>query len=716
MLLTRCDVEASLSLAVTTDMHRSKPFSGKAKKAQLQAKRALKREQRGGSRVDDDTAADASAAAATAAALTCSLGKSGTHNKWSTVFAREENAAVERRRYAAALPLNTSRRGRVPVARQPPLLDPVLAHPRGVLLRGHAADRVDTPSLVRYLEDAHAIEQRAFDAWLERVYERYQRDDLNYFEHNLEVWMQLWHTLATADVIVIVADVRNPLWHVPPSLMEQVTHELRKPVVILLNKVDLVPQSHVDLWLGYLRRRYPTNVTIIPFSASGAPPALGLGDAWTLASRRRKIREARGVLDHAHVSRRIAAATSLLTAVGAPYDAVQVVVERLAATERRGRVATEREARAFEHEQGLGGVAAVQGDAAMSGGADDQVEEDDQDDDEEEMNDDKEDLGGSGDEDGVDAGGDNGHVATDLTITHDEKAFLVVDEQRAAPTSTAASVAKVVAAPVAAAPVTAALTVGMVGHPNVGKSSVINCLAGEKRVSVSRTAGHTKRAQTIPLAPGLHLLDCPGLVFPHSLRGDRPDPVVTRVRSDEALRERTNGSDELAAVTSTLGIDVAAAAADAAPARARRSVGEDDQPPPARVVFPRARGAVTSRRGGEGNDVPMAAAPTGFVLPPTEEERAMQELCGVIPLAQVREPYTAVRYLAEVMPVERMYGLSLPKDEDAWSPLLLCEALASKRGQFIAHVGRPDAHSAGREILYDVQDGVVPLAWLPPAE
>lgn len=80
----------------------------------------------------------------------------------------------------------------------------------------------------------------------------------------------------------------------------------------------------------------------------------------------------------------------------------------------------------------------------------------------------------------------------------------------------------------------------------------------------------------------------------------------------------------------------------------------------------------------------------------------------------MREPYTAVRYLAERLPLESMYGLRLPSDEAAWSPLLLCEALATKRGVFIAKTGRPDSHAAGREILYDTQDGNVPLAWLPP--
>ncbi|GAB2285617.1 GTPase LSG1-2 [Dionaea muscipula] len=58
------------------------------------------------------------------------------------------------------------------------------------------------------------------------------------------------------------------------------------------------------------------------------------------------------------------------------------------------------------------------------------------------------------------------------------------------------------------------VTVGFVGYPNVGKSSTINALVGEKRTGVTSTPGKTKHFQTLMVSSKLTLCDCPGLVFP----------------------------------------------------------------------------------------------------------------------------------------------------------------------------------------------------------
>jgi large subunit GTPase 1 len=58
------------------------------------------------------------------------------------------------------------------------------------------------------------------------------------------------------------------------------------------------------------------------------------------------------------------------------------------------------------------------------------------------------------------------------------------------------------------------ITIGMLGFPNVGKSSIINVLCKKKLVGVDARPGKTKNYQTIFLDKNLLLCDCPGLVFP----------------------------------------------------------------------------------------------------------------------------------------------------------------------------------------------------------
>ena len=59
------------------------------------------------------------------------------------------------------------------------------------------------------------------------------------------------------------------------------------------------------------------------------------------------------------------------------------------------------------------------------------------------------------------------------------------------------------------------ITIGFVGFPNVGKSSMLNSAVGRICVKSSMTPGKTKHLQTINMEEeGVTLCDCPGLVFP----------------------------------------------------------------------------------------------------------------------------------------------------------------------------------------------------------
>lgn len=56
------------------------------------------------------------------------------------------------------------------------------------------------------------------------------------------------------------------------------------------------------------------------------------------------------------------------------------------------------------------------------------------------------------------------------------------------------------------------IRVGVIGRPNVGKSSVINALRGKKSVRTSSKAGYTRGEQWIRLSPRVLLIDSPGVI------------------------------------------------------------------------------------------------------------------------------------------------------------------------------------------------------------
>ncbi|KAJ1339523.1 hypothetical protein BSLG_005847 [Batrachochytrium salamandrivorans] len=79
------------------------------------------------------------------------------------------------------------------------------------------------------------------------------------------------------------------------------------------------------------------------------------------------------------------------------------------------------------------------------------------------------------------------------------------------------------------------ITIGLVGHPNVGKSSLINGIMGRTVVPTSKTPGHTKHFQTLHLSKRIRLCDCPGIVFP--LKISKPAQILAGMYRIAQVRE-----------------------------------------------------------------------------------------------------------------------------------------------------------------------------------
>uniref|UniRef100_A0A8C1X179 Guanine nucleotide-binding protein-like 1 n=1 Tax=Cyprinus carpio TaxID=7962 RepID=A0A8C1X179_CYPCA len=263
-------------------------------------------------------------------------------------------------------------------------------------------------------------EEKSFLEYLEALHSKNPPGTLSHFEHNLETWRQLWRVIEMSDVILLIVDIRHPVLQFPPALYHYITGELKKYIILVLNKVDLCPAPLVLAWKHYLTKQFPHLHCVCFTSHPGQP--------YSTLLQKKRIRKKAGC-----------------NRAGGPFHIMRACQE---ITE--GRV----DLSSWEKK--------IQRDAVAVGTEGDQAD------------------------DGSESVLMEHHsdVAMEMNSLTQE---LYKD---------------------------GVLTLGCIGFPNVGKSSVLNSLVGRKVVSVSRTPGHTKYFQTYYLTPTVKLCDCPGLVFP----------------------------------------------------------------------------------------------------------------------------------------------------------------------------------------------------------
>lgn len=364
-----------------------------------------------------------------------------------------------------------------------------------------------------------AREQKYFQEYTEKIFDKFSPDELSYFELNLETWRQLWRVLEMCDVLLLILDIRYPVLHMSPALYHLVTHDLGKSIIIVLNKVDLAPPPLVIAWKTFLREKY-SKVHIVLFT-SYPSEALIKGGSEVKAKLRRKRRGG-----------------AWTTAMGQRHllDVCQEIVK-----------------------------------------------------------------------DKVDLKSWQDKLAPESEEVDDTPVIVEQEEDGSYKGGNTAMFTNGI------------LTIGCVGYPNVGKSSLLNGLVGKKVVSVSRTPGHTKHFQTIFLTKTVKLCDCPGLVFPSLI------------------------------------------------------------------------------------------------------DKSLQILAGIYPIAQVREPYTPIGFLAERVDVvgqlrlrRSAHSCSSTQSPEEWSAFDICEAWALKRGFITAKSGRPDVYRAANNLLRMGLDGRLCLCLRPP--
>ncbi|XP_046845261.1 guanine nucleotide-binding protein-like 1 isoform X2 [Xenia sp. Carnegie-2017] len=435
-------------------------------------------------------------------------------DRYKLFFQTESNDEIEERKRKARMPIIRFEKKQLEITLEE------IYKPGTVL---------DMPKRPRwsYTMSKHEVEkneEKMFIKYVDDIKKENLGSQLSYFEMNLETWRQLWRVLEVSDIVLIITDVRYPVIHFSPTLYTYVRDELKKDIVLVLNKIDLVTPEVVVSWKCYFQEKFP-HLHIVCFTSFPKDPE-------EIRQLETKVKK--------HLGRK---KKKSFMPIG-PLELHSICTKIV-----DGKVNLKDWLSHIENES-------------------------------------------------------NGGVTYDEMLSSDE------DE---GDSSTYEDVEKQ----------EGILTIGLVGHPNVGKSSLLNGLVGKKVVSCSRTPGHTKHFQTIFLTPNVRLCDSPGLVFPSLV------------------------------------------------------------------------------------------------------DRRLQILSGTYPIAQVREPYSVVGYMAACIPLENTLNLvhpkiaqleddeSIPKDIE-WSAWDICDAWAEQRGFRTAKAGRPDTYRAANSLLRLATQGKIVMCLYPP--
>ena len=359
------------------------------------------------------------------------------------------------------------------------------------------------------------------------------------FEKNLEVWRQLWRVLERSQLVVQIVDARNPLLFRCIDLERYVAELCKvkeKRSLLLVNKADLLTPEQRTRWADYFNKH---RIPFLFFSAvvaqtvldgdgvsdiarHAAPPTAppggdgdgGDGDAGDGDG------DGDAVADDAPPA---AASSSTAAAAAAAADDDD---EGGGGARTRTRM---RRSRGWWLGSGLMAAASCRPPATRGGGGG---------------------GGGGGGDEGEAAEGDAAGAAAAAAAELAASAAAVEAVRTAAgalPATHVHSREDLLAVLMRLCPELKGsqvgpggerFVVGLVGYPNVGKSSTVNVLVAQKKTSVSATPGKTKHFQTlrVPDVPSLLLCDCPGLVFP-TVAGSKAQMLCDGILPADQMRD-----------------------------------------------------------------------------------------------------------------------------------------------------------------------------------
>lgn len=410
---------------------RKVPFSGKAKKAQLQNKRERNEtKQKFGSedRMSSIPFSSTSEANTEENKIIVNAGKDKTDlllDLQTSSHSGNKSGARRIQNNATRYELRFNQESKQDLAerrekaRQP--LKPIDSSDLVKTIDEYFPSSLDFPTRPEWNESMSKIsmesnEARYFRKYVEDIFDKHENTQLSFFELNLETWRQLWRVIEKSDILLLVVDARYPAAMFPPSLYHYVISQ-KKHFILVLNKVDLIPGSLALAWKEYFKERFPE--IHVTFFTSCPTYNLVTGVIASGEHSGLKFRRLRG---------RISMVTD-----GAKQ--IQEICKQIVET----------------------------------------------------------------DQSKISPSDLNSWASKILKSDHvSDKRQENVSEVKIEAESDTSKV----------------LTIGMLGQPNAGKSSLINSLMGKRVVSVSKTPGHTKHFQTIYITKFVVLCDCPGLVFP----------------------------------------------------------------------------------------------------------------------------------------------------------------------------------------------------------